>query len=493
MFSDAKEDVSSIIKELQYAGFCPRCILRYINVKEIEIFRSFDSVKEEIAKYLDEKIENEVPKAKKERLNPCVACYGILQELCDISKTLQIIANVKKSDYQFEDFVLALTIPLCCILQDHIILVILKKKFPNMYEHQQPSSVKEVWKWIVGAVVENEFHVSFNVVSKFDIIITTNYENDSKECEEILNKLDWIDNTPKKNLKKFGPSRAKVEKAITELRDEKIISCTQWPPTIPNSVSFYKEVKCFHKSLYLGGRYNKFSRKLSQTPWLVDGEKLMETSIQELICEKLETHIKADDVKFSASGREDVDVRTLGRGRPFVLEFVNPRRIWFTQREMLAFQKEINQSTNDIAVRDLQIVSRDEVSELRVGEEYKTKTYSARCFSRQPLTTERLNLLQNFQNLTLRQKTPIRVLHRRPLAVRQRVVHEIKASLIDTYHFKITLTTQAGTYVKEFVHGDFGRTEPSLGTILNVETDILELDVESVQLDWPPTIDEESN
>ena len=33
-------------------------------------------------------------------------------------------------------------------------------------------------------------------------------------------------------------------------------------------------------------------------------------------------------------------------------------------------------------------------------------------------------------------------------------------------------------YVKEFVHGDFGRTKPSLGDLLNTETDILELDVE---------------
>ena len=33
-------------------------------------------------------------------------------------------------------------------------------------------------------------------------------------------------------------------------------------------------------------------------------------------------------------------------------------------------------------------------------------------------------------------------------------------------------------YIKEFVHGDFGRTRPSLGTLLNTTCDILELDVE---------------
>jgi len=48
------------------------------------------------------------------------------------------------------------------------------------------------------------------------------------------------------------------------------------------------------------------------------------------------------------------------------------------------------------------------------------------------------------------------------------------------------LKTQAGTYIKEFAHGDFGRTKPNLGDLLNTETDILQLDVESVDVDWPP-------
>ncbi|KAK5985785.1 hypothetical protein GCK32_021643, partial [Trichostrongylus colubriformis] len=51
------------------------------------------------------------------------------------------------------------------------------------------------------------------------------------------------------------------------------------------------------------------------------------------------------------------------------------------------------------------------------------------------------------------------------------------------------IETQAGTYVKEFVHGDFGRTRPSMADLLGVsdaEVDILDLDVEKVEFDWPP-------
>lgn len=39
-------------------------------------------------------------------------------------------------------------------------------------------------------------------------------------------------------------------------------------------------------------------------------------------------------------------------------------------------------------------------------------------------------------------------------------------------------TLAVPSYIKEFVHGDFGRTKPNLCDLLKSETDILELDVE---------------
>ena len=36
----------------------------------------------------------------------------------------------------------------------------------------------------------------------------------------------------------------------------------------------------------------------------------------------------------------------------------------------------------------------------------------------------------------------------------------------------------ASRYIKEFVHGDFGRTKPNLTELLSVDCDILELDVQ---------------
>lgn len=56
-------------------------------------------------------------------------------------------------------------------------------------------------------------------------------------------------------------------------------------------------------------------------------------------------------------------------------------------------------------------------------------------------------LLEIFeQELKLDQKTPLRVLHRRPLAARARVIHTMQSEYIDEHHFRLQLKTQAGTY-----------------------------------------------
>lgn len=48
----------------------------------------------------------------------------------------------------------------------------------------------------------------------------------------------------------------------------------------------------------------------------------------------------------------------------------------------------------------------------------------------------------------------------------------------------LRIEAQAGTYIKEFCHGDFGRSTPSVGSVLGgVEVQIHELDVLHVDLD----------
>jgi len=94
-------------------------------------------------------------------------------------------------------------------------------------------------------------------------------------------------------------------------------------------------------------------------------------------------------------------------------------------------------------------------------------------------------LINGLGRAVLKQKTPIRVLHRRTLAVRDKVIHSIVAEFIDNHWLRLKLVTQAGTYIKEFIHGDLGRTVPNLGTLLNCEADILQLDVIDIDMKLP--------
>lgn len=95
----------------------------------------------------------------------------------------------------------------------------------------------------------------------------------------------------------------------------------------------------------------------------------------------------------------------------------------------------------------------------------------------------------------MKQRNPTRVPRRADL-VRDKMIEKITLrpenetcsdSEIDL--LRVHVKTSAGTYVKEFVHGDDGRTVPCLATLLDVNSAAcLELDVLEVHLDWPPSL-----
>ncbi|CAG2121602.1 unnamed protein product, partial [Medioppia subpectinata] len=165
----------------------------------------------------------------------------------------------------------------------------------------------------------------------------------------------------------------------------------------------------------------------------------------------------------------------------------------------------INVKQTDVGVRDLQIVSKNDIQLLKEGENEKTKTYRALCCLSRALTDADIELLSKCESFAIDQKTPIRVLHRRTLSVRQKHVYKLTAErvteeVVSDEHkpfidriFYLNLTAEAGTYIKEFVHSDFGRTVPSLATILGGDcaADIIQLDVMEINIDWPPVVDYE--
>ncbi|XP_061024745.1 tRNA pseudouridine synthase Pus10 isoform X1 [Eubalaena glacialis] len=371
--------------------------------------------------------------SKNSNLNVCNVCLGILQDFCEKEFIKKVCQKVEASGFEFTNLVLSISFPPQLSVREHAAWLLVKQE--------------------MGRVI----------------------------CPDCFK--------PAKN-KKSVFTRMAVMKALNKIKEEDFRKQFPCPPNSPKAVCSVVEIECAHGAVFVAGRYNKYSRNLPQTPWIIDGERKLDSSVEELISDHLLTVFKAESFNFSSSGREDVDVRTLGNGRPFAIELVNPHRVHFTSQEIKELQQKINNSSNKIQVRDLQLVTREAIGHMKEGEEEKTKTYSALIWTNKAIQRKDIEFLDDIKDLKIDQKTPLRVLHRRPLAVRTRIVHSMETHYVDEHHFRLYLKTQAGTYIKEFVHGDFGRTKPNICSLMDVTADILELDVESVDVDWPPALDD---
>ncbi|GIQ90228.1 hypothetical protein KIPB_012944, partial [Kipferlia bialata] len=70
------------------------------------------------------------------------------------------------------------------------------------------------------------------------------------------------------------------------------------------------------------GRYRKEEREVSQTTWAFAPDMM---SIQKGTTSVLQPLFDCKSALFHAAGREDIDVRMLGSGRPFCLELLQPK------------------------------------------------------------------------------------------------------------------------------------------------------------------------
>ena len=350
------------------------------------------------------------------------------------------------------------------------------------------------------------------------------------------------------------------------------------------------------RSAYIYGRYKKYERGIPQTRWPCRAckgrgcEKCNHTgqqypsSVQDLIGNPLIEFFEGREHAFHGMGREDIDVRCLGRGRPFVLEIKEPKR-WNVDYD--AAMKEINDRANgSIEITDMRRSNRSEV--VRVKDTPAEKSYTIR-FIIEPLTqpeldvltapldltkedvqqrgrgrrkhrrrgdrkdnpkkplervevsildeselkklkkaelvklcTERgcsekgvkadlianllatnpepvetlplpdeatiLGIIEKLEGVNLAQRTPERVAHRRADLVRRRKVIETRDASVESddtgpIAVEFTLRCESGTYVKETVHGDDGRTQPSIASLIKAKCTVEWLDVGDIHAD----------
>lgn len=237
-------------------------------------------------------------------------------------------------------------------------------------------------------------------------------------------------------------------------------------------------------SLFLRGRYRKLVRGIPQTRWpcrRCQGKgcdrchgtgKMYETSVEEAIAAEVMRETEGTGHALHGMGREDVDARMLGRGRPFILEVREPRS---RRTDLAGIVNRINRS-GIVEVDRLEPATRRDVVALK--EDRAAKTY--RIVARLSPPVDEAKVKRELALLVaqpIAQRTPSRVLHRRADTTRHRRLQDAKVLRVDGDVAEIHVTADAGTYVKELVHGDQGRTTPSLAERLGVRCEVLELDV----------------
>ncbi|KAG7235722.1 hypothetical protein INR49_002291 [Caranx melampygus] len=437
-----KDKDRPVVQKLLAAGCCARCILRFCCVRVQAVYRQPpQETLRELQAFICSTENTEAPDAAaaaaaaaesteennsshdavgpeapeeppskrvKVELSVCVVCLGILQEFCGPTQAVKIAETVKAEKYEFDSLVLSVSLPPQLCVREFSCWLHVKKEVrekSQVLDKDDVIQVKEAFKWIMQGLVAKELGgVSVVTKSAFEVGVEFTHSATDSDCHFLASTCPDC----------FKPTKNK------------------------------QDVQCLHISVFIAGRYNKFCRSLPQTPWVIDGERRMESSVEELIGSPVLSAFRADG---ECEGQRSSTNRQIKSGSEICR--LSP-----------------GNSTDSGGHRSKRAMSR-----MKEGEEEKTKSYSALVWTQKPISREDISFIDDIKELTLDQKTPLRVLHRRALAVRQRNIHNMKTD-----------------YIKEFVHGDFGRTKPNLCDLLKTEVDILELDVESVDVDWPPVV-----
>ena len=137
---------------------------------------------------------------------------------------------------------------------------------------------------------------------------------------------------------------------------------------------------------------------------------------------------------------------------------------------------------NQIEIHGLRFSNRAEVS--RIKETKAEKSYTICFTSDHGLTDDEIcTRIQSLSGQMLEQQTPQRVAHRRADKGRQRKVVSIENILIADDEIQFDVRCESGTYVKELVHSDEGRTIPSVAALLEVDCKVVWLDVKDIHAD----------
>ncbi|MEM3622246.1 MAG: tRNA pseudouridine(54/55) synthase Pus10 [Candidatus Bathyarchaeia archaeon] len=253
---------------------------------------------------------------------------------------------------------------------------------------------------------------------------------------------------------------------------------------------FAEKVKVQPNPLYIAGRYKKLVRGIPQSKWFCSNchgkgcekcnwtGKMYPESVEEIIAKPFLDATDGIKASFHASGREDIDARMLGKGRPFIIQIAKPKKRFLDLKKM---EDIINAyAKNKVEVSNLRFADKAAVRKLKKAESSQ-KEYRVLIEFESEVSPKDLSLLEEkLTNVIIKQRTPLRVLHRRADLTREKYIYEVKVKKLSPKKVEMKIRCQGGLYVKELVTGDDGRTTPNISEILKNKAKPIKLDVLNV-------------
>ena len=354
----------------------------------------------------------------------------------------------------------------------------------NNLKYEKKTIVKDCW--LCEGLLDEIEHFA-NLVSD----AVKEYEFDtfligSKIDEDILDRekelWDFI------KSEDAEPIKMEINREVGKILEKKLGKTVDFEiPTIMAVIdTAFDVVNLQISSLFIYGRYKKLKRGIPQTKWscrICRGKgckacnytgKMYDTSVEELTSKKALELTKGNDESFHGSGREDVDALMLGNGRPFVLEIKNPK---IRGIDLSVFEKKTNNYAKDkIEINNIRFSDRNEIVRIKSAE--FRKTYRIVLEGEKPINKEKLKeVAQILQGKTIKQFTPTRVAHRRVNKVRERKIYNCDIESVEGAIARITVEAESGTYLKELISGDNGKTKPNISEMIDIPCTVKELDV----------------
>ncbi len=344
--------------------------------------------------------------------------------------------------------------------------------------------------WLCNGLINEIVHFSNLIKKSLSVYEYETFLVGSKVDEDILDKEQAIINF---TGSKYAESiKTELNREIGKILEQSLKKEVNFKKPIIMAVldTSFDVVKLQISSLYIYGKYKKFKRDIPQTRWFCKicygkgckkcnySGKLYETSVEELIAKKILEISSGEDESFHGCGREDVDARMLGNGRPFVLEIKNPKK---RKLNFLMLEKKINKiNKNSIMISNLRYSNKDEINRLKHSN--FRKTYRVVLKSAKTLNNEKLKKAAiSLCGKKIGQFTPSRVAHRRAKMVREKHIYDCKVESIDGVMATLIIEAESGTYIKELISGDEGKTQPNLSDLIGIPCQVTELDVINIK------------